>query len=410
MGQVEAALKAMPVVVLTGARQTGKTTLTSLLAGQRRYYTLDDYEILDQAARAPDALLAELPVTLDEVQRAPGILLAVKRVVDTRRVVGSVLLTGSANLLLSHKISESLAGRAVYIELQPCCPCEWLGRIAQLDRLTDLFRNDLRASDWPEESGEWREWLLSGGYPPVLSMEPDSGRDFWFRGYVQTFVERDLRALSEISNLADFQKLMKLVANQAGRLINQANLARDSALSHATAHRYLNLLETACLLVRLPAFTTGITGQVVKSPRWFWTDCGLAAYLAGIRDPSTLAARPDSGAWLEQTLFQTFQLWRALDPVRRKLYYWRDPSGREVDLILEQDEALVAIEIKQSNHVGVDDARGIQAFKQMLGRRRDHLIRGVVLHAGQPRQLDSDILALPFGWMTPATGSKIDHG
>jgi hypothetical protein len=267
-----------------------------------------------------------------------------------------------------------------------------------LDR---LFLPEFQPKDWPEEPGDWIAWLLRGGFPPALAFEKSEARDFWFRGYVQTFIERDLRHLSAVSNLPDFQRCMALVANQAARVINQASLARDAALSHATAHRYLNLLEIACLVTRVPPYTTSISTGVVKSPRWCWTDCGLAAWLAGIRSEQGLPGRPDIGHWLEQTLFQTLNVWRSLDPSARQVFFWRDRAGREVDFVLQSGGQLVAVEVKTARRVGVDDARGISAFRESLGPK-GRSVRGVVLHAGESRRLGDDLFALSFGWMTPA--------
>lgn len=398
--QVTAALRALPAVVLTGARQTGKTTLVQMLDPARRYLTLDDFEAQDQARAAPGALL-EPPMILDEVQRAPELLVAIKRRIDQDRRPGDFLLTGSANLLLSHRVSESLAGRALYLELPPFCPGEWMERTGGLRPLEALFAGDFSPADWPREKGDWIRWLLRGGFPPALALPDAAARDFWFRGYVQTFLERDLRGLSAVSSLPDFQRVMGLAANQSARIINQANLARDAALAHATTHRYLNLLETACMLQRVPPYALNLAGAVVKLPRWFWCDCGLAAWLAGIRSRETLAARADSGFWVEQTLFQTLHVWRTLGEGHRKLHFWRDRAGREVDFVLEQDGVLVAIEVKQAHHVRMEDAAGIQAFRQALGRRGGAM-RGVVLYDGEARRLDENLFALPFGWMVPA--------
>lgn len=401
--EVQAALRAMPVVVVTGPRQTGKTTLVHLIGPERRFFTLDDIEILDQARRAPEGLLESTPVTIDEVQRAPDLLLAVKRAVDRKRRPGDFLLTGSANLQLAGHAAESLAGRAVYIELPPFCPLEWAKDDGLLKPLDGLFDEDWDPSTWPTKRGDWAGWLLRGGFPPSLLAVDEEARNLWFRGYVQTFVERDLRSMSAIGNLPDFQRLMTLVAGQAARPINQANLARDAALSHATAHRYLSLLEAAGLLQRIPAYALHVGGSVAKAPRWYWSDTGLAAWLAGIRSRPALTARPDLGYWLEQTLFQSLRLWQALAPDRRRIHHWRNPSGHEVDIVLEHDQRLVAVEIKVSDRVALNDARGIHAFRAALGKR-GHSVRGIILHAGKEvRALDPGIHALPFGWLVPGT-------
>jgi predicted AAA+ superfamily ATPase len=398
--QVQAALQALPVVVLTGARQTGKTTLAQGLPQKRTFVSLDDLGILGQAHADPDSLLVSRPVTLDEVQRAPGLLLAVKRQVDRQRKAGDVLLTGSANLLLMSKVAESLAGRAVYLELPPFCPTEWREQPGGLDRLDRLFEPDFRPGDWPEAAGDWPSWLLRGGFPAALAAHSEGARKLWFAGYVQTYLERDLRQLSAVSSLPDFQRVLALAANRCARILNQSDLARGAALPQPTVHRYLNLVETGCLLVRLSPYTTNPTTGLVKGKKVLWSDCGLAAWLAGIRSAADLAQRLDQGFWLEQTIFQSLQSWRSLDPASRKLYFWRDRSGREVDFILEKEGGIVALEIKASRQVTLSDADGIAAFRQSLGRGQRFRC-GVVLHAGAARSLGPQLWALPWCWLAP---------
>jgi len=386
--------------VLTGARQTGKTTLTRSIKPSRAYFTLDELGVLDQAERNPDSLLATRPVILDEVQRAPQLLLAVKRAVDARRRAGDFILTGSANLLLMERVADTLAGRAIYLELPPFCPAEWQEQKGALTPLERLFASDFDWREWPDKPGDWQTWLLRGGYPPALQIDSEADRGLWFAAYIQTYLERDLRQLSAVSSLPDFQRVMALAAQRTGKLLNQADLARDAALSHPTTHRYLNLLETGCLVTRIRPLATNLSVALVKAPKLLWTDCGLAASLAGIKSSTDLAQRMDAGFWLEQTLFQTLQTWRALEPQRRKLHFWRDRVGREVDFILEQDGKLVALEIKAGSQVTASDTSGIRAFRDSL-KLKPLLARGVVLHAGKARPLGANDVALPWGWMVP---------
>ena len=396
---LQTALRVLPVTVLTGARQTGKTTLTQAIEPARAYFTLDDVGVLDQAERNPDSLLATRPVILDEVQRAPQILLAVKRAVDTHRQAGDFILTGSANLLLMKHVSDTLAGRAIYLDLRPFCPTEWQERKDALLPLDRLFAPDFDWREWPDEPGDWPRWLLRGGFPPALEIASEADRGLWFAAYVQTYLERDLRQLSAVSSLPDFQRMMMLAAQRTGKLLNQANLARDAALSHPTTHRYLNLLETGCLVTRIRPIATNPSAALVKAPKLLWTDCGLAAWLAGIKSSADTTQRLDVGFWLEQTLFQTLETWRALDS-RRRLHFWRDRAGHEVDFILEEAGKLVALEIKAGSQVTTSDVVGIRAFRDAL-KRKASLVRGVVLHSGKARPLDADDFALPWGWMVP---------
>ena len=398
---LQTALRVLPVSVLTGARQTGKTTLTRAIEPARAYFSFDDVGVLEQAERNPDSLLATRPVILDEVQRAPQILLAVKRAVDTLRRAGDFILTGSANLLLMKHVADTLAGRAIYLDLRPFCPTEWQERKDALLPLERLFAPDFDWREWPDEPGDWPTWLLRGGFPPALQIASETDRGLWFAAYVQTYLERDLRQLSAVSSLPDFQRVMMLAAQRTGKLLNQADLARDATLSHPTTHRYLNLLETGCLVTRIRPVATNPSAALVKAPKLLWTDCGLAAWLAGIKSSADATQRLDAGFWLEQTLFQTLDTWRALDSQRRKLHFWRDRAGHEVDFILEEAGKLVALEIKAGSQVTTGDLIGIRAFRDAL-KRKASLVRGVVLHSGKSRPLDADDVALPWGWMVPA--------
>ncbi len=398
---MEESLGFMPVTSITGMRQSGKTTLAGGFPG-RAYHSLDDIGVRDQAVRDPDSLLAPGPVTFDEIQRAPELLLAIKRAVDLNRHPGAFLLTGSANLALMGNVSESLAGRALYLELPPFCPLEWMQAEAGLSPLDALFENEFDPLGWPSETGNWAQWLLRGGLPPVLELGTERLRSLWFAGYVQTYLERDLRQLSEVSNLGDFQRMMRLAAHRTGRLLNTSELARDAALPQPTCHRWLNLLETGYLLERLHVFDSAGKAGLVKSRKLFWNDCGLGAHLAGLTSAEAVQNRPDCGFWLEQAIFQSLRSWVSLDPYERKIWYWRDRRDREVDFILQKQDKLLALEIKRSGTVKTEDAAGLRAFAAL--KLSGHPLRSVVLHGGtQTRPLGENIWALPWGWLFPAS-------
>src|SRR5204863_3857194 len=273
---VDAALRrtlaAMPAVVITGARQTGKSTLVrSGTAGDDRVYlTLDDLEVLDQAGTAPDDLVDRgRRMTIDEIQRHPALLRAVKRAVDTRRTKGRFLLTGSANLLLMKQVSESLAGRASYLTLWPMTRREQkgLGRCGLWDELLDAHDEDWRdlLAAQPDEPEDWRALARRGGFPtPAVHLKTSQERAIWFDGYVRTYLERDLQDLASISALPDFRRLMRAACLRIGQLVNQTELGRDVALPQPTVHRWLNLLETSYLLVRLPAYAVNRTKRLIK--------------------------------------------------------------------------------------------------------------------------------------------------
>lgn len=386
-------LSVMPAVVVTGARQTGKSTLAQDLApGARRYRTLDDLDILDAARRDPEALVGgKDPVTLDEVQRAPDLLLAVKRAIDRRRRAGQFLLTGSANLLLMRQVSESLAGRASYLTLWPMTRREQagLGRCGIWDELLAADDADWReiVAAQPDDATSWADLATRGGFPtPALHMRTARERSIWFEGYVRTYLERDLQDLSAISALPDFRRLMQAACLRLGQLLNQTELGRDVALAQPTVHRYLNLLETSHLLVRLPAYANNRTKRLIKSPKLYWGDTGLALHLAGGKAPD--------GPHLENLILHDLLAWRDARLERADVFYWRTAVGEEVDLVLETGGRLLPIEIKASGRPRLSDAVHLRSFRHQYGKKAR---AALLLHTGSTLEwLAPDVLAVPW--------------
>ncbi len=390
--RLRAHLAAMPAVVLTGARQTGKSTLARSLHPTGRYATLDDLDVRELAERDPDALVGGAgPVILDEVQRAPDILHAVKRAIDARRERGRFLLTGSANLLLLERVSESLAGRASYLTLWPMSRREQRGD-GRCGRWDDLLASDddawpdLLATN-PDAREDWRALARRGGFPtPALELPDDPTRAIWFEAYVNTYVERDLQALSAITALPDFRRTMRAAALRLGQVLNQTDLARDVAVPQPTVHRWLNLLEASYLIVRLPAYATNRTTRLIKSPKLFWSDVGLALHLSGSTTPT--------GAHLENLVLHDLLVWRHARASRADLHHWRTADGREVDLVVEADGALLPIEVKSTARPRVSDTAGLRAFRATHG---DRTRAGLLLHDGDHTEwLSADVLAVPW--------------
>ena len=386
-------LRVMPAVVVTGARQTGKSTLAQGLApGARRYFSLDDLDTTDAARRDPELLVGgEEPVTLDEVQREPDLLRAVKRAIDRRRRPGQFLLTGSANLLLMRQVSESLAGRASYFTLWPMTRREQrgLGRGGMWDELLGAPDDqwlDLLAAQ-PDEPEDWRALAHRGGFPtPALQLRTTRARTIWFDGYVRTYLERDLQALASISALPDFRRLMRAACLRLGQLVNQTELGRDVALPQPTVHRYLNLLETSYLMVRLSAYAVNRTKRLIKSPKLYWSDTGVALHLAGDTEPG--------GAHLENLVLHDLLAWRDGRLDRAEVFYWRTAIGEEVDLVIEAGGRLLPIEVKATGRPRLADAAHLRTFRAEYGRKSR---AGLLLHAGSTLEwLAPDVLAAPW--------------
>jgi len=386
-------LRVMPAVVVTGARQTGKSTLALDLApAGRRYHSLDDLDVVDAARRDPESLVGGTrPVTLDEVQREPDLLRAVKRAIDRRRRPGQFLLTGSANLLLMRQVSESLAGRASYLTLWPMTRREQLGlgRCGLWEELVAARDDewlDLLAAQ-PDEPEDWRALAQRGGFPtPAVHLKTARERAIWFDGYIRTYLERDLQDLSAIAALPDFRRLMRASCLRLGQLLNQTELARDVALAQPTVHRYLNLLETSYLLVRLPAHSVNRTKRLIKSPKLYWGDTGLALHLAG-------GAAPD-GAHLENLALHDLLVWRDARLDRADIFYWRTAIGEEVDVVIEADGRLLPIEIKATGRPRLRDAKHLRTFRGEYGKKSR---AGLLLHTGRALEwLAPDVLAAPW--------------
>lgn len=378
----------MPAVVVAGARQTGKSTLAAACGPEgRRYLSLDDYDVLDLARRDPESLVAGAgPVTLDEVQRAPALLSAVKRAIDRGRRPGQFLLTGSANLLMMRRISESLAGRASYLTLWPMTLGEQLGRgrcgaWEELVATPDGDWLDVLAEQ-PDEAADWRALALRGGFPvPAVHLRRAAERDIWFDGYARTYIERDLQALSSITSLPDFRRLMRAACLRIGGLVNQSALGRDVGLPQPTVHRYLNLLETSYLLVRVPAFLANRRKRLMKSPKLYWADTGLALHLAGESAPR--------GPHLENLVLQSLLAWRDARRDRAEILHWRTTRGDEVDFVIELGGSLLPAEVKATTTPRLRDARHLKTFRDEYGAQ---VRAGLLLHAGTSTE-----------WLTPHT-------
>jgi uncharacterized protein len=388
-----ARLRVMPAVVVTGARQTGKSTLSVALSpGKRRYFSLDDLDVQELARRDPAALLeGSQPVTLDEVQREPDLLSAVKRAIDRKRTPGQFLLTGSANLSMTQGVSESLAGRASYLTLWPMTRREQKGE-GRCGLWDELFAAD--DDDWEsllskgiDKAEDWQALARRGGFPtPALQLDSNANRAIWFDGYVRTYLERDLQALSSISALPDFRRLMRAACLRIGQLINQTELGRDVALPQPTVHRYMNLLETSYLLVRLPAYAVNRTKRLIKAPKLYWGDTGVALHLSGLDAPL--------GAHLENLILNDILAWRDSRLESADVMYWRTATGEEVDFVIETDGKLLPIEVKSSARPRLGDAKHLLSFRAEYGKKSR---AGLLLHTGsQIEWLAPGILAAPW--------------
>ncbi len=392
---LDTALDTMRVVVVTGARQTGKSTLVHThprLSGYP-HFTLDDAATLMRVRADRQAFLRSEPrMSIDEVQRDPELMLAIKTVVDSQRPQrrGQFVLTGSANLLMMKHVGDSLAGRAYYLRLHPLTRSEQLGQGAT-GIWSRLF--DSEPAQWLDLVREqasppwdWREAVQHGGFPaPSIELDNARTRALWFEGYIATYLERDLRDLQAVTNLHNFQLLMQAAALRIGNLLNHTELGRDVKMPSTTVHQYMNLLDTSFQATRLLPYAVNRGKRLIKTPKLYWNDVGLALHLGG--------ATP-GGEHLENLVLTDLLAWKETESPRPEVSYWRTSQGEEVDFVITRKRQLLAVEVKAGAAPAPRDARHLRTFCDEYGSRAHG---GLLLHGGEETYwLGEKILATPW--------------
>ena len=410
-----AALADTRVVLLNGARQTGKSTLVQQVAAQRggQYLTLDDPATAGLARSDPSALVrgAGDLMVIDEVQRAPELFPAIKRVVDADGRPGRFLLTGSANVFLLPRLAESLAGRMEILPLHPLSQGELAGNQANL--VDALFEAAPWQAGAPALDGLDRvgvcERVIAGGFPEAVARAPGERRDAWFRSYVASLLQRDVRDLANIEGLTDILRLLGLLAARSSALMNMSEVSRAAGIAHSTLRRYLALLEATFIFQPLPAWSNNLGKRFVKSPKIHLLDSGLAAHLRGDMDALALAQSPNLGPLLETFVVQEVRKLLGWSRHRATPYHFRTAAGQEVDLVLEAPgQRIAGIEVKASSNVNQGDFSGLRALAETAG---DKFAGGVVIYLGVQRLPFADKLwALPISALwEPADATPALH-
>jgi len=391
-------LGVMPAVFIQGARQVGKTTLAKQLIAEGlmdAYFTLDDLATLQGAQQDPKGFVDALPerAVLDEVQRVPQLMLPLKQRIDAHYKPGMFLLTGSASPLTLPQVADALVGRMSIVTLHPFSQGElegrregWLSRAfeGRFSMHSGLAANDL-----------WQR-VLRGGYPQAVAQPTLSLCQMWLRSYAETLITRDVRLLADIERVADMGRLLQLLAAQTGQLLNLANLSREIGVPHSTLQRYLLLLETLMVVVRVPPWYTTITQQLLKTPKVFLNDTGLALAILEIGEERLRQDALMRGRILEN--FVACELLKQISYAETayRLYHFRTSKGREVDFVVENAHGqIVGIEVKASATVGADDFRHLRALAEWTGER---WAGGFVLYTGS--------MQVPFGerlWAVPVS-------
>jgi predicted AAA+ superfamily ATPase len=359
--------------------------------------------VLDAAIRDPDGFIKAMPtpVVIDEVQRAPDVLLPIKRAIDRNRKPGQYLLTGSANILTLSSVSETLAGRVAVHNLYPFSWTEML-ELPVPAILKDLFdarevKGLIKKLSVPAKSDyrrEIEERILTGGYPPAVLMDSAHARREWFSSYRQTYLERDLLNIRAIANLPDFNRLLGLAAFRTGRLLNLSDFSRETGLPFTTLRRYMNLLEVTYQVFLLRPYFANIGKRLVKMSKLYFSDTGMACHLTGTDSISSLDAQGNMGAMAETWIATELIKLLPVTDHRLKLYFWRTQAGQEVDFLIERGREIVAVEVKWGQRIEERDIANLKRCSQDLKSR---LRLSVILYGGaEVVPLGSAMLAVPF--------------
>lgn len=352
-----------PVVALTGPRQAGKTTLARAVFPDKPYASLEDADVRAFALSDPRRFLGQFPdgAVLDEVQRAPDLFSWLQTVVDAAPVMGQFILTGSQQFGLNEKISQSLAGRVGFLHL---LPFSW----AEIHSVL---------SGRPLEEVLWR-----GFYPPLH----DRGvpPHLWFSDYLTTYVERDVRLALNIRDLSAFHRFVLMCAARTGQLLNLSSLASDCGITHNTARSWLSVLEASYLVTLLTPWHRNLGKRLTKTPKLYFLDTGFAAWLAGVRDARELVAGSLRGPLFETFIVSEFIKHKRNHLRPEELYFWRDSTGHEIDLLVERGSHLIAVECKAGQTVAQDWFPPLDRFSALAGDKVGSLIL-YGGHAGQPR-------------------------
>jgi uncharacterized protein len=413
---ISESLSDTPVVLLHGARQTGKSTLMRSLSGaDARYFTLDDAAVLSAVRQDPAGFLAANPgrLLIDEVQRAPELFLAMKHEVDLARMAGQsvngrFLLSGSANVLLLPRLADSLAGRMEIHTLWPLAQSEMrlTGNQQPANFIDALFASEGAADHQgtqrsgmtlgTTERNELLGQLLAGGYPEAVSRTSEKRRTAWFDAYLQTIVQRDIRDIAQIDGSVQIPQLLTALAHKATGVLNAADVSRTLGLPQTTLKRYLHLLQTVFLVTPLPAWTPRASHRAQKSPKLFFNDSGLMAHLLGLGMQPLQNAPGLPGPLLETFVHAELQKQCAWATTACELMHYRTSTGMEVDFIAQDRQGrIVGIEVKSSTQANASDFKGLRHLRELVG---DQFYRGVVLHPGaQSISFDPQLASVPLG-------------
>lgn len=379
------ALEISPAVLVSGARQVGKSTLC--LSLEQTYRVFDNLSEREAAANDPVGYIAALPkpVTLDEIQKVPEVLEGIKLEIDSNRKNGTFLLTGSANVLDMKRSRDTLAGRLIEIRMWPLSAKEKNNK-SEENIIDTLFQEDpatLKSADVPHKA--ILQAIINGGYPEIQKIDSSRQRSLWFNSYISTYIERDIRDVGELRDISAFIRFYNIIAPRSCGLLNKSDLASSANLSEATLSNYLSMLQMIYQVSLLQPYSSNISKRFIKSPKFYMTDSGLFCHLIDINTVEELQRSSHKGDVVETFVYSELLKHISYSTTQPKLYHYRTNDKKEIDFILEKGNKIFAIEVKSSLTVKREDFKHIIDFQNRSSKN----ITGIVFYAGDR--------VLPFG-------------